>query len=220
MEKAELLINDLFENPEVFGTGVLANELLKEFHRGFPVERLRKLLSCPDQRIVKIGMFIASELGNKVAPLLCDIVPMLRHFEKWVRADAIDCVLACALPCNGMEIASVIALMNDGEAGVRWKAMGFLSRASKEQLKAAYAHLVGTEPGSKHIRGLEFLINDDAINPDDLIAYIKGSEPFLRKYAAIAAVRMARRNSEPLRVATFVDDPDVKEFAADMLKLM
>src|SRR5438128_9103154 len=198
MDRARQLLKEVLDDPRSSNIGILANDLLGEFHRGFPVENLRKLLSSSDEEVVKTGVFIVSELGNKAVPLLADVVRLLKHPTKMVRFDSVDSVLTCAAPSNKAELASVIPLVDDTEGGVRWKAMDFLCRASEEQLEAALSFLSETEPGSTHLRGLRWLLSERGHDADEVMQFLQSRDALVRKYGVVAAVRMAKRNADPL----------------------
>jgi len=121
--------------------------------------------------VINTGVWIASEFRKKRESrfsamfLLCWRILSRNH-----GFFAIDCILLWAGPSNKSDVASVIALLDDAEAAVRWKAMDFLSRASREQLQAALSHLAVKEPQSKHVGGLQWLLGSDASNPKEVIA--------------------------------------------------
>ena len=207
-------------DPNSDRVGFLANSLLSEYHRGYPIENLRSLLRSADERSLDTGIFIASELGPKGKPLLNDVAPLVAHPRKRVRFQAIDCILLWAGPSDSAELASAIALLGDAEPGVRWKAMDFLSRASREQLEAALAHFQTTEPSSEHVRGLRWLLGPDASDPAKVIAIVGTEDIVLRKYGAVAAARMSKHNTVPLFSASKAEDSDVKGFADSYIRLL
>ena len=90
MEHAQEIINQVIDDPNDFDIGVLANEHLREFHRGYPLELPRLLLLSPNGSIAETGIWVASELGQKAKPLLGDMVHLLKHSTKTVRFFAVD----------------------------------------------------------------------------------------------------------------------------------
>src|SRR5882672_288042 len=84
-ERAEELTERLAADPRSSLAGVLMNDLLAEFHRGYPLENLRFLLQNDNTELVKVGAWIASELGEKGKPLLNDVSPLLQHPKSRVR---------------------------------------------------------------------------------------------------------------------------------------
>ena len=218
MDHAQEIISQIMDDPDDSNIGVLANDLLKEFSRGCSVERLRPLLLSKNNSIVEIGIWVTSELGQGAAPLLDDVVSLLKHPGKNVRFFAIDSVLSCATEWNKLEVASVMPLLDDTETAVRWKAMDFLSRASREQLQGGLDYLNTTEPPSVHIHELEWLLGEGGSNPAEIMSFIQSQDALLRKYGVVAAARMSQRNSGPLSYAASVADTDIKQFASDTLK--
>jgi hypothetical protein len=219
-DRAEKFTERILANPNSSQVGVIASNLLREYHRGYPVENLRSLLANHEESIVITGAWIASELGAKGTPLLADISRLIGHPQKKVRFSVIDCLLVWARPSNQTELASVIGLLSDPEAGVRWKVMDFLSRATPEQLAAAHSFFEVTEPNSGNARGLAWLIGVRATDPQEIRIALQSPEEEFRKYAVVAARRMGRVNPELLRYASSLNDPDVKNFADSSIALL
>jgi len=195
------------------------NDLLTEFHRGYPLENLLFLLRNDNPELVKIGAWIASELGEKGKLLLDDVSPLLQHPESKVRFSAINSLLLWADPSKGAELASVVNLIEDPEPRVRWKVMDFLSRATTEQLSAALSYLEVTNPLSKNIRGLRLLLAG-VDNPKEATAALHDQDGLMRKYGVVLARRVAEINRDPLLYAASMDDPDVKDFADTSISLL
>jgi hypothetical protein len=218
MDHAEQIIKQIMDDPNDSNNGVLANELLGEFHRGYSLENLRPLLLSQNDNIAEIGIWVASELGQKAKPLLGDVVTLLKHPATIVRFFAIDCVLSSATESNKLELASVIPLLDDVADAVRWKTMDFLSRASREQLQGALDYLGTTEPESRYIHGLQWLLSEGGSNPKEVISFIQGRDAIRRKYGAVAAARTSQHDRKSLVFAASMEDPDIKQFASDVLK--
>ena len=219
-DRAEELTERLVADPRSSLAGVLMNDLLAEFHRGYPLENLRPLLLNDNTELVKAGAWIASELGEKGKPLLNDVSPLLQHPDSKVRFSAIDCILLWADPSKGPELASVVKLVEDPESRVRWKVMDFLSHATREQLSAALSYLEATNPRSKNIRGLRLLLGSDADNPREATVALQDQDGLMRKYGVVLARRVAEINRDPLLYAASIDDPDVKDFADTSISLL
>ena len=74
------LISALVNDPEGFRKRGVANDLLKCFFRGYPIEALKDLLRHSDSRVVRSAIWIASELPSEAAKII-DLAIGLR--EKW-----------------------------------------------------------------------------------------------------------------------------------------
>lgn len=219
MKDINELIEELTRNPETADDGLLLNELLEQFQDKAPLECLRPLLLSSDPQLASAGAWIASELGVPGKPLLDVVASLLVHPDKRVRFWSIDCVLLWADPLNCRELATAVRLLDDSEKAVRWKAMGFLSRASTQQLSSALRWLLKEEPESTDLHGLQWLLG--AGNDAGAIeAMLVSSQPKMRKYAAAAAARLAANNQHPLSVASASHDTEVAEFAADRLSIL
>jgi len=219
MDRAEKLINHLLAHPDTSESDGAAYELLKQYQRGSPVESLRTLLFDSDDRIAGEAAWIASELPEGRS-LLHDIGALLGHRSRKVRFWAIDCVHLWADSSGGRELAVATALIDDPDKAVRWKAMGLWAMASREQLAAALSNLRATDPKSQYVNELTWLLGREGADSGEIIAALNGSDDRRRKVAAAAAYRVAKaaNNPAPLRYATSVEDPEVVQFAGDMLK--
>jgi hypothetical protein len=218
MDRATDLIKHVLANPDGPDAGQLANELLSEYYDGSDISTLRDLLHSADDRVVALGIWIAAELAQVAKSLLPDAEHLLKHSSKDVRFWAIECVQEWAGPSNGHEIASTVALLDDAEEAVRWKAMEFLALASREQLQAGVDRLTAADPESPYLDEFRWMLAPAGANPDQITDAVERPSPLRRKFAVAAAFRIAKSDPGPLRRAMSSDDPGVVQFAGDMLK--
>lgn len=211
---AREIINIITQHPCGPATDVLANDLLRAFARGHPLDELKPMLSSDDIDVQRIGAWILSELGSKATPLLGEIEKLLSCADWRIRFWIVDAVLMCVGPGGGHMIAE-IALMatDDPESAMRWKAMDFLTRASNAQLRSAIAFLEKDDAHPAHVIGLQGLINERVADTRQLVSLLMAEDPAVRKYAAVAAVRA--RDADALSFARSVSDEDIRGFAAD-----
>jgi len=206
--------DQLLERLRAGEDGNAANDLLKEMFRGFPVERLQELLQSSDERAAKSVAWIASELGASFAPLMGEARRLLEHPVPEVRFFALDVLLVNGIEHFPGELGLAVALVDDPEASVRWKAMRFIARATDAQLAAARTHV----PDAMLARELEWLSGSEARDGREIQERLNASEPLTRRFAVAAAARVETDDS-PLTVAAQSDDPDIRAFAADELEL-
>jgi len=217
MKQAHQILQTLMAHPEACDDGRLVNELLLQFHRGYPVKHLEPMLSSQDERIVKTGIWLASELGSRAAALLQHVARLLAHPSRYVRYFAVDCMLTCTTRENGRELGAVIAMLADTDAVVRWEVLNFMSRATRQQLQGALEFFLRHEPDSPHARGLRWLLSEGGQDPVEAMSFLKSTNGLLRKYAVVAAVRISNFAREPLVLASSSDDADIRGFARDAL---
>lgn len=185
---ATSLTNRLLSASAPKESGEAMNDLLSEFHRGYPIENLKPFLQSNNVSHVKIGAWIASELGGKGAVLLDDVSPLLQFPDAGVRISAVDCVLVWAGPSHGREIASVIDLLGDPDRRVRWKVMDFLSRATSAQLSAAECFIDKNEVEPRFGAGLRLLLRskDGAV----ATAALEDKDVTMQKFGVVLARRI------------------------------
>lgn len=213
MGKADELVRRLQFPLDEEERGEVANDLLREFHRGYPLKHLRTFLASTSDQVLRTGVWIASELGSKAHPLLQEVALLLKHKLKHIRFFAIDSVLTCASGEDGAIVAEVARLLDDSESAVRWKAIDFLARADEAQLRGALSHLQQTDMISKHTQGLQWLLSDHAKRSDLIAHALQGTERPMPFYAVAAAARISDVDNAPLKLALSLKDEDVVGFA-------
>ncbi len=70
----------------------VAGDLAREFERGYPVDRLFKLLDSEDPEVAIAGAFVADEIGPLGAPIVDRLCSYLSHPTSWVRSDLFDAI--------------------------------------------------------------------------------------------------------------------------------
>jgi hypothetical protein len=196
------------------GNEASANELLNEFFADYPIERLRFLLESDDDHAVRAGAWIASELGSRVEPLIEEVAKLLKHQSRYVRFFALDSVLMGASPGSARTLARAVQLVEDPDVAVRWKAMGFLANASREQLAASARHLGQSQLGESVRWLLQAVASEDTHGIESRLA---DEGATTRLFAGVAAARLAPTNPSALRRAARASDPEVSSFATERL---
>lgn len=189
-------------------------KLLSEFYHGFPVERLRELFQSSNQHVVEAGAWIAWELGDQIKPLLRDMVRLLEHPYHHVRFYAVDLVWVAAGEQDGDAVALAILMIQDVEKSVRFIATRFLSRASSRLLASAIPHL-DSKPVAACIKWLVESERADFATSE--FARCLGSTDQVQRLVAVA-VATRRRDRQLLELSAASADPEVAEFARDMIE--
>jgi hypothetical protein len=199
--------------------GRIANDLLREFGRGYPLDRLAKLLENKNEEVVKTGVWIASELGAAAAPFLHKIATFLDHSNPHVRLDAIDSILTCSTRKDEQIIASVILHLDDTHSGVRWKSILFLVQQSEDLLGAALNFFNRNGGYDVHVKGLSLLTSNTDEIRRKAAAYMNDENHVLRKYGVAVAARIAQADSSLLKLALQSQDLELKDFAESVVNI-
>jgi hypothetical protein len=215
--EVEKIIELITNNPMTADDGRLANTLLEQFQKGASLNPLRSLMLSPDSDLAGLGAWIASELGENGMSLRDLVGHLLQHPSPKVRFWMIDCVLLWMDSSNGKELSQTVRLIDDPEKSVRWKTMVFLSRATRRQLNAALAWLDKTDSQSPVASELRWLLDNGERDDAAVEAMLHDSHPRMRKFAAVAATRMAAQNQHPLLIAASSSDSEIAEFTGDSL---
>lgn len=200
-------------------TGPLANDVLTAFHRGLAVEKLVVLLRHHDPEVVGVGTWIAAELGAAAAPLVDEVPALLVSSSRDVRFYAIDVVLATAVGGTSDLAAHVLPLVHDADVAVRWKAAGFLARASVRQLRSALDVLTAATPADPDVSLLRWLLSAEGRDASSIRQRLASGDDRTRRYAVAAAARLMEVDGDPLRAAARATDDEVRRFAQDWLAI-
>jgi hypothetical protein len=119
-----------------------------------------------------------------------------------------------ASPGSAPILARAVQLVEDSDVAVRWKSMGFLANASREQLAAGARHLGQSRLGELVRWLLQAVASRDTRAIESRLAHEAATA---RLFAGVAAARLASTNPSVLRKAARASDPEVSSFATERL---
>jgi hypothetical protein len=105
----------------------VARDPAREFERGYPVDRLFKLLDSEDPEVAVAGALIAQEIGDRVAPIAERLCAYLNHPTPWVRSDLLDALMNSGPPYSPVTVSAIESLTTDSYRGIRRKASAFMA---------------------------------------------------------------------------------------------
>lgn len=214
--KADRLLSDLNSDPETFKMKGLSNELLEQFFRGYSLDNLRSLLRHNDDRVLSVGMWIASELPSEASALLDDVIAISKHSDPYIRFYALDVILLGTRAARREDFIHVVKGIEDPNGAVSTHALSFLSRADNDQLIGAITHLEREKPDSPHLPELHALVEARSVKEDDVERMILGDDALRRKYGVAIADRINDLYPNLIRVACNSDDELVRSVAKRM----
>ena len=199
--------------------GVVVNNLLDEFWRGYPIENLRRLLV---PATIGNAAFLVSELGQRIRPLIREVADLLEDETPRVRGDAISALAQCTTWEDGWAVAKVIKAIGDPHDGVRRTACNALRYMESSKMRAGLEYLRLHEPASvfSTFRNAFLAIESQ---PRKAIATIEkllhSDDPVARRFGAAMIVR-PRLYIDPAFVAlsASVEDTEVAEWVEDATK--
>lgn len=193
------------------GNGGAANDLVSAFYAGSPVEQLRLLLESSDEHVLKTGVWIASELGNRAAPVLDDVAPLLNHSSDYIRYYALQAIATNATAAHDYILARAVQCVRDPNANVREQALLCLSWMTDEQIDRCMA----SADDLPVRRLLAWLLDLEATvsRAQDIVQRLKDADPLVQRFAAVAARRLGPYDLMPLQRAASAAELDVRKFA-------
>jgi hypothetical protein len=102
-------------------------DLAAEFRRGYPVDRLFKLLDSEDPQVAIAGAFIATEIAALVAPVAGRLCSYLGHPVPWVRSDLLDAIMLSGPPYTPFTLNALESLTTDSNQTIRRRAVAFMA---------------------------------------------------------------------------------------------
>jgi hypothetical protein len=147
-----------------------------------------------------------------------ELFRLLNHPLRYVRFFILDAVLDSTANEHGEVVARAIMLIRDPDEAMRWKALGFLAYATKDQLSSALTYL--DNQGDSTL--LAWLLRTGITQTDmqEIITRLNDPDSLTRMFAVAAAARLGQHNSVPLEHAANSTDSDVSAFAKDELELL
>ncbi|MGX8012092.1 hypothetical protein ACVDG8_025560 [Mesorhizobium sp. ORM8.1] len=204
--------------PGYEGDGKLENDLLSQFHKGFPMENLRPLLTSSNDRTQTAAAFLASEISSRLSfkmnCVVAEIADLLDSEAVHVRFDAIGALLGCTTPADGAILGRVMLRLDDEAFGVRWKAAEFIRLADWWQLRLAMENAANLCPDSAfpilaRAHGQYFTATTKTVR-----WLLDHPNPLVRRFGAAVAIRPRYVVDEQfLAMAEASHDVEVKEIA-------
>jgi hypothetical protein len=213
IEEAADLVSIALVNPDEFIDKGLGNDLLIQFLRGYPIENLRKLLDHEDERIIRVGLWIASELPGKIEPILEKIKTFSNSNNSKFRYIMLD-ILACESITE--LFYCVLESMDDPEIVVQRKEIDIMINLSLDNLKNIYKSIEIRDATSVHKGYLQLLIGEASRDVIDRCLNDKNS--ISQKYGLIAAARSYGSFSDLVVVAANSENPSVRAEANFLLR--
>lgn len=206
--------------------GETANKLLDLLYGGFPVERILPMLRSGVPGDLGTGLFLISELHERVLPIARDLVALLaKSRESWGVARQVGFVLAELPELDTPTVAAIVGLLaglgdprseaDDGE--VLYCALRILRRVTPAQLEEV-AVAVEDDRLSELLTWLGD-VGSDPSQADQIDERLAGDDRLATVFAIAAAARIAGEVGGPLREAAELPEPAVRDFARSVLGL-
>jgi hypothetical protein len=210
---ADALVTLIATHRGDFVDGVLWNELLAEFHRGYPIDHLRELLLSSNSHLVSAAAFIASELPGQARPLLSDLVIVLNHHDVLIRGNVMEAIiLNSKLPDDLQYFASALLLLDDACEGIRTRTMASIEAMSADTLAMAASFLI--ESGLRPELGTELHWLSREPRVSEVLLQVGTENQNRAKAAVIAAARIQEQGDDLLRAFWRCgEDADVRAYA-------
>lgn len=219
-EAGERLIGELLADPRKFDKDGRAYDLLQSYFAGLPLDTLRPLLRSDNVFVQRTASFIASELGGEARSLVDDTIPLIDSSDIHVACYAMEVLLVCCEGEHAKKFAHLVRTLESNDEVRRNHAMRLISNADASQLEAARRSFEALDPQAQaHASGLASLVAGDRLQPAVVTAMMRDADPLIQRYGAIAAKRLLRSFPDLITGAGIGDDPDLRKFYQDIVKI-
>jgi hypothetical protein len=209
--KGKRLIRELLDDPVSFTEEGRAYALLEAYFDGFELNTLSALLRHDNLLVQRAAVFVAAELGLTVCEILDDVLPLASSGDRRVAYHAIEVLAVCCRDGAATGFAEVVRLLGSEDEIIRGLAMRVVAGADVSQLDAARLALLGSPATEgRHTKGLALLLR--AVDPAVILEHIRGDDPLLRRYAAIAAWRRSRDAPSLIAEVAISEDAELQAF--------
>ena len=205
--------------PGFEGDSELTFALQSEFHKGFPLENLRPLLTSGNLYTQAAAAYLVSEsprLSYKMNCVVAEIADLLDSESSGIRFDAIDALRGCTTPADGTILGRLMLRLDDEHAGVRWRVVQFICFAERWQLRLAVENAAALRPDSAFKTLISAYGHYVMPGAKDLPRLLAHPDAVLRRFAAAVAIRPREVIVE--RFVAMVeqsDDEEIRKIAED-----
>jgi hypothetical protein len=193
----------------------IANDLRKEFYRGYPIEKLTTLLHSDDERVLESGAWIASELAQNARPILSHLLPLFGYPNTRVKYHSIQTVLTAATDEYGEVVGEAVSLIIADERPVRKMAFELMTRADRSPLVAGVPYV--NDPQIAALLEWVLEVEDESRDDDEIASRLRESDGLAQIFAAAAAARVYGRNPHYLQLAASLGESDARSLATSEL---
>lgn len=198
--------------------GQALNDLLGEFHRGYPTRKLVELSRSTNPSTVRAAAWLVSELGAAACAHSSNFWPLLESTDPKVRFSIIDCVTVCAGNSDGQAIAKLIDSLLDASSAVRWKALDAVVKLSGWQLDTGWTWLTKHRPNCSYMYCVKLLNHAATAAVQHEVEQVEGGRRVSEMEGKLIVVSGIRAKLAPERlraVAETLGDDDLRDFLED-----
>lgn len=206
--------------PGFEGDSGLTFALQSAFHKGFPLENLRPLLTSGNLHTQAAAAFLVAEISPRISYkmncVVAEIADLLDSEVSGIRFGAIEALLVCTTPADGPLLGRLMLRLDDEHAGVRWKVVQFICLAERWQLTLAVENAVVLRPDTALRTLVDAYGHYFMPGAKDLPLLLDHPDGVLRRFAAAIAVRPREVVVERfVAMAERSHDAEIRKIAAD-----
>lgn len=185
-------------------------ELLREVFAGYPIANLAALLTSDRLDAVRVGAWLASELGASSSVLASSLSPHLQSNDPAIRVHAIESVMANASAYDDESLGAALCLIADDDVRVIKHAIRLLGVLSYEDLVRGGQTAIGCGADPTWLIDLG---DNPATRKSEIAAGLSSQNELRRRHAAAALLRVVPLDLELMADAASSLDEAIRLFA-------
>ncbi len=207
------LIEKLKTDPEFRKAG-RGYQLLEAYFDGLSTETLHDLLRCEDKYIKGLALWIISELARAVPrDFLEEAASLMSEEDPVIYFHSSEIIAWYGRHKYMDDFMRIFMFFEHPDAKIRRMSMYRISQLSDSRLKEAYAYSVSNKIlGDSHEKGLVSLMHINTLTASDIRTMLNSGDSIIRKYGAIAVLKVYKKYPELIREFVNSEDADVREY--------
>jgi hypothetical protein len=219
-KEADKLLDELVVDPAGFKAQGKTLGLLEQFFEGLPLIYLHNLFTVVDGDVLRVAIWIASELGHGVDEFLDEAITLHDHHDRWIRHHADNIIARATASRRQDEFFHVLDHLEDPDRSVMGDALRFFVNSTQSQLKGALARYENrsTTSASIHTNALHKAL--DVTTLGDIRTMVESENRLEILYGAGIAIRTAIVLPRAMEVLAFIRDADVLHAVDRLLRIL
>jgi hypothetical protein len=179
------------------------------------VETLIPLLKSNNEDIVKLAIWIASEIAIHACDLFPYVIQYVKSSDAYIRYHSLVFIMLCSTTKHKEAFIHIVQSITDDNIKLGMMAMRLLSNADVNQLLTATELVAKYQLDSYelHQTGLLNLLNVKEIDEALILNMLRDHQSLVQQYGAMLIKRKGGDNTKLINEALASNNPVVREFA-------
>jgi hypothetical protein len=214
--KGKELITELLFDPILFQEQGKGYGLYNQYSKnGLEIETLIPLLNSNNEDVIKLAIWIASEIAVHACDLFPYVVKHVDNNNPYIRYHSLVFIILCSTESHKEAFIHLVQSISDENLAIGMLGMRLLSNADSKQLQIAIElveryNFVNSE---LHKIGLLSLLDFKEIAVSSIVSMLRDHRGLIQQYGAMVIKRKEESNTILINEALECNNAVVREFA-------